>query len=307
MKPEIRIDEIHNRAVIIAPGRNKRPHDFQRDTLPAPPPAASCVFCSKNLRGVTSLDRVGGVRRWMINVIRNIFPVVSTDNPKAYGVQEVIIETPRHNVELGELSVAHIAKLLHIYGRRTARLMRDKKIGYILIFKNNGGRAGASIAHAHSQIFASAFVPPHISGKLIRAQAYRIKTGECYYCHLIKTERRGPRWITDTKSVVAFTPYASTYNYEAWIMPKREVDNIAQLTAEERNDMARVLQRLLRRLKTLNLPYNFYLHQNVKDGQEHLYLRLCPRRDVWAGIELGSRLVINTIPPEEAAGFYWER
>lgn len=304
MKPQIRIDQIHNRAVIIAPSRNKRPHDFLTEALPPGPPSTACVFCPHNVKHSLSIDRIGSLRAWRMNVIRNIFPVVGPNFPQAYGRQEVVIETPHHNVELAEMPVQHIAELLLLYGRRTRAISRDKRIGYILIFKNNGGRAGASITHAHSQIFASEFVPPHIQAKLVRAQAYRISHGECYYCHLIRTERRGPRWIADAKSVVAFTPYASNYNYEAWILPKRGVDNIAKLTTDERLAMARLLKQLIVRLRSLHLPYNFYLHQNIKDRQEHLYLRVCPRRDVWAGIELGSRLIINTVAPETAARFY---
>lgn len=303
----IRMDYIHDRAVIIAPGRRKRPHQFHQETLPPPPPAETCVFCPRNLRGVASLGRVGPRRAWRANVIRNVFPIVSYDNPRAFGTQEVVIETPHHNVELAELPVRHIAELLHLYGQRTTALSRNRRIGYVLIFKNQGGRAGASIAHAHSQIFASEFIPPHIRTKLIRAQEYRITHGQCYYCHLMDDERGGPRWITENREVVAFTPYASSYNYEVWVMPKRDIDNVAQLSDRERASLARVLKRLLVRLQSLGLPYNYYLHQNVRDREEHLYLRLCPRRDVWAGIELGSRMIVNTVPPEEAAAFYRRR
>lgn len=298
------MDYIHDRAVIIAPGRRQRPHQFHQELFPPAPPAASCVFCPRNLRGVLSLDRIGPRRAWRANVIRNIFPIVSLDNPRAYGTQEVVIETPHHNVGLAALPERHIAELFHLYGRRTTALMRKPRLGYILIFKNSGGQAGASIAHAHSQIVASEFIPPHIRSKLIRAQEYRISHGRCYYCHLIEEERGGPRWITETRDVVAFTPYASTYNYEVWIIPKRDFDNVAQLPAAVRASLARVLRRLLRRLQLLALPYNYYLHQNIRDRHEHVYLRLCPRRDVWAGIELGSRLIVNTVPPEEAAAFY---
>ncbi|MBI3115604.1 MAG: hypothetical protein HYZ09_03910 [Candidatus Kerfeldbacteria bacterium] len=307
MRSEIRLDEIHDRAVIIAPGRSQRPHDFHREAVAEPTLKASCVFCPENLRGVKSLTRVGSARHWRVNVIRNIFPVVSPKNPKAYGYQEVVVDTPEHNVEMSELPVSHVADILGVYGTRSRALMKDPKIGYILIFKNRGGRAGASIAHSHSQIFASEFIPPHINSKLVRAQAYRITHGISYYQHLIQLERGGPRWITETKDFVAFTPYASSYNYEAWIMPKRQIDNIALLGRAERMQMARLLQRLLARVSTLELPYNLYLHQNVRDRREHLYLRMAPRRDVWAGLELGSRLIVNTIAPEAAAKFYRTR
>jgi len=306
MKSEIRQDYIHNRVVIIAPGRNKRPHDFQPHIVPPGVHKADCPFCPDNeskLKIVTTYKR-DKMRPWSIRAIKNIFPAVSRDNPRAYGDQEVIIETPDHDVELAELPVEHIAQLIEVYGDRIRDLAKDKKIQYIMVFKNNGGRAGASIDHAHSQIFATNFLPPHVLEKLKRAEEYRIRYGHCYYCDHFKREAHSPRLIHSDDHVFAETPYASSYNYEAWIFPKRHVDNVALLTPHERLAFARALKNILIKLNQINLPYNIYLHQVVRFQNEHLYFRIAPRRDVWAGIELGSRLVVNTVSPEEAATFY---
>lgn len=303
-RSEIRQDAIHDRVVIVAPGRAKRPHDMLDHLYSEPPVKSECAFCPEKLKDVKALDVVGSRDAWKVLTIANIFPAVSLDNPRAYGTQEVIVETPRHNVELAELPVDQITELLKTYARRTVAIGKNPRIKYILIFKNDGGRAGASIAHAHSQVFATELLPPHILHKLTKAQEYRIQFGECYYDHLIAKERNGPRWITEDQHFAALTPYASAYNYEAWLFPKRHVDNITLLTEEELGSMAGILKKLLQKLAELRLPYNFYLHEALKDYEEHFYLRISPRRDVWAGVELGSRLVINTVPPEDAAAFY---
>ena len=250
------------------------------------------------------LYQVGPDQWWEIKVIKNIFPVVSQKTPKTYGTQEVVIETPHHNKEFADFSESHIVRLLKAYTARTQDLGKDKKLKYILVFKNHGGRAGASLVHAHSQIFASGFLPPHIIDKLANARKYRIKNGTCYYCHMVKKEMRGPRRITGDKHMVAFTPYASSYNYEVWIMPRRHVDNITQLTEDELKSLAKFMKLTITQINKLHLPYNYYLHQAVTEKDEHLYLRICPRRDVWAGIEMGSRLIINSVAPEDAAKFY---
>ncbi len=304
---EIREDYVHDRQVIIAPGRNRRPHDtvnpnFEATASSATP--AKDVFSTENLRGVKALLTVGGQKSWRIKVIKNIFPVVTPENPKAYGYQEVVVETPKYGVELSTLPEEHIADLLRVYGKRMRQLQRDKKIRYILIFKNNGGSAGASINHAHSQIFASQYVPPHIITRRERAEEYRIQHNRDYYSDLLIGEENGPRWIASGKHVCALAPYASLYNYEAWIMPWRRVDNIGLLSDGEIKEMAHYLKTILMKVGELHLPYNYYLHQVVGDRGEHMYLRVAPRRDVWAGVELGSRLVVNTVPPEEAALFY---
>lgn len=304
---EIRIDYIHDREVIIAPGRRKRPHDASfasaTDSQTSIPPAQD-AFSRENLKGTKPVFSVGGSKNWRIKVIKNIYPVLRTDNPKAYGYQEVVVETPDYGVELGSLPVTHVADLLRVYGQRVKALQRDKKIRYILVFKNNGGSAGASINHAHSQIFASAYVPSHIVLRRKRAQEYRVMNSTDYYSDLLIKEQHGPRWIGSGAHMCALTPYASLYNYETWIMPWRRVDNISQLTEAETREMAVLLRHCIRRLNAEGLPYNYYLHQVVGDQFEHLYLRIAPRRDVWAGLELGSRLIVNTVPPEEAAQFY---
>lgn len=303
MKSEIRTDLIHDRFVIIAPKRGTRPHDVQ----PAEVPVSSreCPFCQKifmQAKGVyTAFDHK---KPWLVKVIKNKFPVVSQANASAYGTQEVVVETPEHNVEIGELPDDHVIKIFNAYIERTRVLSKDKKIKYILIFKNHGGRAGASLVHAHSQIFATGFLPPHIIDKLTKGQEYRIAHGICYYDELIAQEEKGPRHVFADKHMVVFAPYASIYNYEAWIMPRRHLDNITQLTAEELRSLAVFTKRLIRKINSLQISYNYYLHQAITDREEHFYLRIAPRRDVWAGVELGSRLIINTVSPEAAAKFY---
>ncbi len=306
MKPEIRVDYVHDRQVIIAPSRSKRPHDvnFAPSGQPAPLSPEDDTFSPERLKAVPALLTVRGQKPWKVKVIRNAYPVVSPDFPRAYGYQEVVVETPEYGIELANLPENHIADILRVYGRRVRAIQKDRKVRYILVFKNNGGRAGASINHAHSQIFASAYVPPHIVTRRKRAQEYRVVYNRDYYSDLLIKEENGPRWIASGGQVCALTPYASVYNYEAWIMPWRRVDNISQLNDKEIREMAHFLKLMLLRLNQENLPYNFYMHQVVGDQSEHLYLRISPRRDVWAGLELGSRLVVNSVSPEEAAKFY---
>ncbi len=301
---EIRVDEIHDRFVIIAPRRGKRPHDTSR-VQDVPVKSKDCPFCLETtMMSQAPLYQEGPDEWWEIKVIKNIFPFVSTDNPNAYGHQEVVIETPHHNKEFAEFGEPHVYRVLKAYVERTKALMKDPKVKYIIIFKNHGGKAGASLVHAHSQILAAGFVPTHIVNKLSRARAYKITHGISYYEKLARDEVKGPRKIYDDKYISAFCPYASSYNYEAWIVPKKQRDNITELEDEELKSLAKVLKRIIKKVNELQLPYNFYMHQTVTDANEYFYLRVCPRRDTWAGVELGSRIIINTVSPEDAAKFY---
>ena len=305
MKSEIRKDYIQEKYVIIAPRRGKRPHELKKQLEDKRRGKSdSCDFCPTIVNKVDDLLTIGPRNNWKVKVIRNIFPAVTYENPRAYGTQEVVIDTPDHALELEDLSVESISELLRAYAIRTEELSKDNNIEYIIIFKNNGGRAGASIKHAHSQIFATKFLPPHLIDKSQRQQAYKLHNGTCVYCDVVKKEAKGSRLVYQDKNVIAFCPWASIYNYEVWILPKRHIDNITQLTKPERLSWAKILKRILKKIGKLGLPYNFYFHQVINDEDQHLYMKIVPRGSVWAGIEIGSGLVINPIPPEVAAPYY---
>lgn len=303
MPSEIRKDYIQDKYVIIAPRRGVRPHETKEECKPASVPAP-CHFCPEKLDLEIAVLEVKEKNHWLVKVILNKFPAVSLDNQDAYGIQEVVVETPEHGTHLEDLSDEHVAKLLEVYALRTSAISKDKKIEYILIFKNSGGPAGASIQHAHSQIFATHFLPPHLFDKSQKVQAYKLRTGHCVYCDVIARERKGPRLVFEDAQVIAFTPYASMHNYELWILPKRHLDNVTLLNDTERLSWAAILKRALKKIAALGLPYNFYFHQVIHDEDQHLYMKITPRGSIWAGVEIGSGLIINPVAPEDAAMYY---
>jgi UDPglucose--hexose-1-phosphate uridylyltransferase len=216
----------------------------------------------------------------------------------------VIIETPKHPQQLQDLSVSHLAELFKVYADRMRAMKRDKKINYIIAFKNFGHDAGASIEHAHSQMIGTAFVPPHMEDKTVQEHRYQGLYGNCPYCDVLREEMRGPRKIYADADVVAFAPYAPMHAYEAWIMPRRHVDNVSQLNSAERTAFARALKCILSAVHRLGVPYNYYFHERVGDPDQHLYLKIAPRGALWGSMEIGTGLIINPVPPEDAARFY---
>ncbi|MFA6392094.1 MAG: galactose-1-phosphate uridylyltransferase [Patescibacteria group bacterium] len=303
-KSEIRKDYIQDKYVIIAPRRGNRPHDFEQ-IVSKITREKKCVFCPENIEKDLIIRKYDGQgKNWSLLTLKNKFPAVTLDNPNAYGVQELVIETPDHATELEYLPESHIKKLFDVYAERTYEISKLDKIKYILIFKNDGGKAGQSVAHAHSQVFATEFLPPHLMDKSQKTQEYKLEKGTCVYCDVIKEERKGPRFVFEDKNVIAFTPYASIHNYEIWIMPKRHLDNITVLTSAERMSFAKILKKVLLKVAELGLPYNYYFHQVINDEDQHLYLKITPRGSIWAGVEIGSGVIINSVSPEDAAEFY---
>jgi UDPglucose--hexose-1-phosphate uridylyltransferase len=244
---------------------------------------------------------------WRIAVLENSYPAVSLENEKAFGKQELIIETPDHSVALHELHEEEIAAVFEAYGMRMQALAKTDRIEYILIFKNEGFLAGASMDHAHSQLFATQFIPPQVMDHAARAQEYRMRRGSCVYCNVIQQESAGERMVFEDAHTVAFAPYASRYMYELWISPKRHLDTIAGLSNEEKRSMAGVLKRALKAVVKKGLAYNFYFDELVHDENQHFLLRLLPQGNFQAGLGVGAGLLINEIAPEAAAVYYREQ
>jgi UDPglucose--hexose-1-phosphate uridylyltransferase len=215
-----------------------------------------------------------------------------------------VIETPDHQKQIDHLPTDQVVRILRVFANRTKSIQKHKRIEYILTFKNSGGSAGASITHSHSQIFATNFIPPHLLERSQKAREYRLRTGRCAYCDMIKVEERSSRLIYSDKNVVAFAPFASENNYEAWILPRRHLDNITLLNHRELHATARLLKKILHKITLLKLPYNFYFHQVVNDEDQHFYIKIRPRGTIWAGVEIGSGIIINPTPPEEAAKYF---
>ena len=306
MNSELRKDYLLNKYVIITPARAKRPRDITDPEYSGTVVRRNrpCVLCPKTIKQNSTVDNIGDKSNWQVLALPNDYPAVTLTNKKAYGVQEVIIDTPKHGVELGELSEGEILAVLKMYQRRTAALSKVKNLDYILIFKNSGSKAGASIAHTHSQVFATNIIPPDVQAEITAAINYQTEHQRNAFADIITKEIKEPRKIYADKLIAAFCPYASQFHYEVWIFPRRLVDNITELTPAELQATATILKKILLKLHKLNLSYNFFMHQVISNPNQYFYIKIQPRGSIWAGVELGSGLVINSVAPEEAAKYY---
>lgn len=296
---QTRYNFISGHSVIFAPKRKKRPKDTNKKKS-----VNSCPFDPKTLKKSLILDQVPSTGAWQSAAIKNIFPALSPKNKKAYGYQEVLIDTNKHVLNFAELTIKQIKNLLVLFQKRSSKLAKDKKINYILCFKNQGKAAGASLQHIHSQLFASAILPPDIIEERNRIALYQFKNKACPYCQMSQDEAKGPRLIWQDKNFTAFCPFASQYPYEAWIISKRHVDNISLLKSTELNSLAKALKLISTKLADLNYDFNFFIHDDINNPHQHFYLKIQPRPNIWAGVELGSGLIINPVFPETAAKYY---
>lgn len=301
-KSEIRKDYFLDKYVIIAPKRTKRPQRIEK----APETEMSCPFCpdrlSVNHEFMYRDDNADG--EWEIVSVKNDFPAVSEDNPRAYGSQEVIIETRRHGLDINQFSVEHIIRVLNAYIDRYNALRNLDGIKHVILFKNEGGKSGASLNHTHSQIIALPILPPKIEAEAEAFNKYRLENCSCPYCDVIKKESGKSRVIWEDENLFVLAPYASDSPYGAWFIPKRHIRLIGELNHAEKESIAKALKIVLGKLDEMGISYNYFVENAVNSEDYHLNIKLAPRPNIWAGLELGTGVVINSIPPEMAAKVY---
>ncbi len=315
---ELRKDYLLDRWVIIAIDRGKRPTDFiQKPGIEEP---KTCFFCPGSEHMTPpEIDRVEKDGGWIIRCFPNKFPATKTElgdvkenllvSQPAYGRHEVIVETPNHDEHLNELSVEHIVKVLDMYSSRVNELKKDDRIKYVMIFKNQGMVAGASLEHSHTQLIALPMAPKLVREETEASRKYMKAKGGCPLCDIWRHEAESDRLILEDEHTISFAPFASRFPFEVWIMPKRHIRSLDEFRDEEKQSFAKMLKDILMRLNSnLNKPpYNFWLHISPDGEDLHLHLELAPRLANFAGMELGSEIVINVMSPELAARYYKER
>src|SRR5215813_1625250 len=87
-----------------------------------------------------------------------------------YGAHEVAIESPNHDCYLEQQPIEQVNRVVETWWERHSDLERDPKLRYVLLFKNHGKEAGASLAHPHAQIIATTIVPNVLKSKLQNAR-----------------------------------------------------------------------------------------------------------------------------------------
>jgi UDPglucose--hexose-1-phosphate uridylyltransferase len=237
-------------------------------------------------------------------------PVGIYDRMNGVGAHEVVIETPDHARDLGHLDDGEATEVLFAMKARVLDLRNDQRFRYILLFKNHGQAAGATLEHSHSQLIALPVVPRQVIAEIEAARRHYEHRERCIFCDVVTQERKDRvRVVQENEEFVAFTPYASRSPFEAWILPKRHESSFEAESKERLGLCAQVLRSTIARLGAAlgNPAYNFIIHSNpLRDAPSpsyHWHIELMPALTHVAGFEWGSGFYINPVPPEEAAEF----
>jgi UDPglucose--hexose-1-phosphate uridylyltransferase len=324
--PELRKDPITGRWVIISTERRKRPSAFQVEHI-QPIGDGVCPFCEGHEQytphEVLSYRRNGAAPNgpgWEVRVVPNKFPALQVegnldrqgeglfDKMNGIGAHEVIIETPRHEQTLATLEDAAVEQVLWAFRERVQDLKQDRRFRYIIIFKNHGTAAGASIEHSHSQLIALPIVPREVRDEVDGAKAHFTAKERCVFCDIVRQETQDTkRLIAENADMVAIAPYAPRFPFETWILPKRHQSHFEDGPRHEYAALARLLGDILRRMNRAlrNPPYNLLIH-SAPAGEPagdyyHWHVEIIPKLTKVAGFEWATGFYLNPTAPEEAA------
>lgn len=311
---EIRKDYFLDRFVIISPERAKRPHDFQVHPMEA---VKSTPFTPGNeslLPGITYEQPQG--KDWMFRVIPNKFAITKPEGQphlesneiytwaNNFGYHEIVVEGQKDNASFTDFGPENMAEAIRIAIDRVKLLQAKKDVQYVAYFKNERPEAGASVNHPHSQIIATSIIPPYITRLSEAFKDIRKRYGFSPLYKVLDHERGGLRMITETKHFVLLCPYASRFPFEVMIIPLREASSYITMSDEERKDLSQLLYKVLKKLTDMNAPYNIQWIHNPLDREFHWHITIAPRLNVWAGFEFETGIIVNPVPPENAAAFY---
>jgi len=338
---ELRHDPIQRRWVIIATDRSKRPTDFLQETAEMGG-GSFCPFCQghedKTPPEIFALRRNGGAPNtdgWDVRVIPNKFPALMIeggldkkavgiyDRMRGVGAHEVIVETPDHAMDLAEMPIDQLAVVMGVYRDRLIDLLQDRRFKYILIFRNHGALAGASLAHPHTQIIATPVTPLQVAVELESAKGHHQLKERCLFCDIIAQEiDEGKRIVYLDDLFIAYAPYASRFPFEIQLAPRQHLHSFAEASNADVTGLARAMKDVLSRLRTAlkDPPYNFVfhtapntetIHKRAHYWQSlqfdfHWHVEILPRLTRVAGFEWGTGFYINPTAPEDAARFLKE-
>ncbi len=279
--------------VILAPRRAKRPN-VAAGTEPV------CPFCVGREKNEQELYRVGGEDtddNWKIRVLRNKFPFAA--------IHEIIIHSPDHHKNFGDLSTEQTELIIQTY-RQRYNLHKDK--GQVYIFHNHGEGGGESLPHPHTQLTV---IPKEVKMDIPRLDPSATSNFALKPLDLQNTANHNNQKIglseyqtVQTNDFYLFCPQTSQWPDEVWVAPKKRGRLFGEITDAEITDLVFILSRLIQIMDLRHgheFPYNFYIYPGGD-----WYLRLIPRVKMLGGFEIGTGVFVNTQNPNETISFIAE-
>jgi len=318
---ELRKDPTTRRWAIIATERVKRPNELVKKKGGAKT-KRPCPFDpgSEELAAGIEYPHFKQPEKYKVWVVPNMYPALSYEGLpsttikgpfttiNAVGGHEVFVDSAKHNARLMTMKPVELEAILNGYRERYKFWIDDNRVKYVLIFKNYGQAAGASLAHPHSQLAATPVVPPRVVEEMEKGERHYKDHKRCILCDLIRDEiALGKRVAMMNDRFIVICPFASRFPFETMILPRKHSSNFMDISDADIESLAEIMSRLFKRMGLLldDPAYNYLLHVAPQYAPNlrfyHWHIEIIPRLTAVAGFEWGAGIYINPTPPEEAA------
>jgi UDPglucose--hexose-1-phosphate uridylyltransferase len=326
--PELRIDPLSGLRAIIAGERAARPGAFSSKIEERPPiDPANDPFAEGNEDRtppeVWALRPDGGPPNspgWKVRVVPNLYPALAPGEPDsledpmrsgrgmpelfvsrpAVGAHEVIVNSPKPVSGLVDLAPEELEVAMDAWRTRMAH---HASAAYAHLIVNEGAQAGASLPHTHSQLYALPFVPALVARERERFTAYFERTqGRNLLGDVLQEEvRLRERIVAIDSEAVVICPFASRMPFEMMLIPRTpraRFQDDGPLGAKLLHEALARLQSALGGLP----PLNMWVRTAPSGAGEFCWhLDVLPRLAQLAGLEMGTGVSLNIVPPEQAA------
>jgi UDPglucose--hexose-1-phosphate uridylyltransferase len=185
----------------------------------------------------------------------------------------------------------------------------------VQVFENKGALMGCSNPHPHGQIWATEFIPNEATAEDRQQRAWHQQQGSAMLLDLAEREAvLGERVVVQTAHWLAIVPFWATWPFETLLLPRFAVQQLPQLNALQRADLALAIKQLTSRYDNLfqcSFPYSMGWHGAPFDGRDtapwqlhaHFYpplLRSASVRKFMVGFEMLAEAQ-RDLTPEQAA------
>lgn len=315
---QLRLDPLTGRWVAINAERRQRPNEFTARSLPVETePGRPCPFCPGRAETEPpTLVTPGPDGNWRVLVIPNLYPAFEGRDPMvvehlgpiftqadASGMHEVLVVHPDHDASWADLSDEQAGLVMAAIAARAEAHSSMPELRYSQAIVNYGREAGASLVHPHGQLLGLPFVP----GEILAEQAgFDRFSGACLLCTTIEAELdAGSRIIYSDDDVIVLCPYWSGTPFEILAIPTRHGAHLHSADQRALTGVGKGLRNGLQALKGAldDVAYNVVFHSAPyrATGTYHWHAHVYPKVTTRAGFELGTGVLINVMPPEDAA------
>lgn len=315
---QLRLNPLTGRWVTINAERAMRPTDFAtRIQTVESDPSRPCPFCPGHEDpSAPAMLTIGDGDDWKMRVIPNLYPAFDGEDSlavrnlgpvhvmaEASGTHEVFVFTRDHHGGIDTFGDDSCGQIMSVLKQRLLEHAATRNIRYTQAIVNHGREAGASLSHPHGQLLGLPFVPGEI---LDEERAFVRFEGGCILCATVESELvSGERVVLATDDAVVVCPFWSGGPYEMLVIPRHHDQHLPDASDESLAGVGRAIRDALAHLNAVfpdvsfNLVFHTAPHQH--DGPFHWHAHLWPKLTTVAGFERGTGVMINIVPPEQAA------